>query len=318
MADIENNTSFELDQADENSLNSVSRSYPDGAGGFVRDFTSNNLWESHATREIQRESLSTQDELPEEELYAQPEESEDEPTEEEGDKYTAAEAATYNAALPGAVKAGDAKEDTEVESDSYDYIHDEASWNASYENGGLKKYYIWSDAANAPYKEDLIYTDPDTGETRPASLNDAKKDPETGEYLLDDNGNYIYENCGRSWAGAFAAPGAKYPWIVLNFDTDVNSTVKLQYEGKADVTPWGDAVFGIGRKPDGSDRLFGCASVPTGFGEEFLEDAEGNTSFDPSKFKVILVKQEVAVYTEEEAEAYNAALPGAVKEGDNK
>ncbi len=317
MADIENNTSFELDQADENSLNSVSRSYPDGTGGFVRDFTGNNLWESHATREIQRESLSTQDELPEEELYAQPEESEDEPAE-EGDKYTAAEAATYNAALPGAVKAGDPKEDAEVESDSYDYIHDEASWNASYENGGLKKYYIWSDAANAPYKEDLIYTDPDTGETRAATLSDAKKDSETGEYLLDDNGNYIYENCSRSWAGSFAAPGAKYPWIVLNFDTDVNSTVKLQYEGKADVTPWGDAVFGIGRKSDGSDRLFGCASVPTELGEEFLEDAEGNTSFDLSKFKVILVKQDVAVYSEEEAEAYNAALPGAVKEGDNK
>ena len=317
MADIENNTSFELEQADENSLNSVSRSYSDGTGGFVRDFSGNNLWESHATREIQRESLSTQPELIEEELYAQPEEEESD-QEEEGNKYTAAEAAAYNAALPGAVKAGDAKEDAEVESDSYDYVHDEASWNASYENGGLKKYYIWSDAANAPYKEDLIYTDPETGDTRAATLNDAKKDPETGEYLLDNNGNYIYENCGRSWAGAFTAPGAKYPWIVLNFDTDVNSTVKFQYEGKSDVTPWGDAVFGIGRKPNGADRLFGCASIPVELGEEFLEDANGNTSFDLSKFKVILVKQEVAVYTEEEANAYNAELPGAVKEGDDK
>ena len=317
MADIENNTSFELEQADENSLNSVSRSYPDGTGGFVRDFSGNNLWESYATREIQRESLSTQPELIEEELYAQPEEEESDP-EEEGNKYTAAEAAAYNAALPGAVKAGDAKEDAEVESDSYDYVHDEASWNASYENGGLKKYYIWSDAANAPYKEDLIYTDPETGDTRAATLNDAKKDPETGEYLLDNNGNYIYENCGRSWAGAFTAPGAKYPWIVLNFDTDVNSTVKFQYEGKSDVTPWGGAVFGIGRKPNGADRLFGCASIPVELGEEFLEDANGNTSFDLSKFKVILVKQEVAVYTEEEANAYNAELPGSVKEGDDK
>lgn len=316
MADIDNNNV--LDLADENSLNSVSKSYPDGNGGFIRDFTGNNLWESHATREIQRESLSTQPELTDEELNAQPEEEEEEGPAEDENKYTAAEAAAYNAELPGAVKAGDPKEDAEVESDSYDYIHDEASWSASYENGGLKKYYIWSDAANAPYKEDLIYTDPETGATRAATLNDAKKDPETGEYLLDDNGNYIYENCGRSWAGAFAAPGAKYPWIVLNFDTDVNSTVKFQYEGKSDVTPWGDAVFGIGRKSNGSDRLFGCASVPTELGEEFLEDAEGNTSFDLSKFKVILVKQEVAVYTEEEANAYNAELPGAVKEGDNK
>ena len=312
MADIENNNV--LDPADENSLNSVSRSYPDGTGGFIRNFTGNNLWESHATREIQRESLSTQPELLDEELYALPEEEE----EVDPSKYTAAEAAAYNAALPGAVKAGDPKEDSEIESDSYDYIHDEASWNSSYEDGGLKKYYVWSDAVNAPYKEDLIYTDPETGATRAANLNDAKKDPETGEYLLDDNGNYIYENCDRSWAGALAAPGAKYPWIVVNFDTDVNSTIKFQYEGKSEVTPWGDAVFGFGKKDNGSDRLFGCASVPTELGEEFLEDAEGNTSFDLSKFKMILIKQEVATYTEEEANAYNAELPGAVKEGDDK
>ena len=77
-------------------------------------------------------------------------------------------------------------------------------------------------------------------------------------------------------------------------------------------------VFGFGKKDNGSDRLFGCASVPTELGEEFLEDAEGNTSFDLSKFKMILVKQEVATYTEEEANAYNAELPGAVKEGDDK
>lgn len=316
MADIENNNGQE-ELFDEISLNSVSKSYPDGNGGFTHDFTGNNLWESHATREIQRESLSTQTELTEEELYAQPEEEEEEepadPT-----KYTAAEAAAYNAELPGAVKAGDQKDPVETESDSFNYIHDKASWNYSYENGGLKKYYIWSDAVNAPYKEDLIYTDPETGATRAANLNDAKKDPDTGEYLLDDNGNYIYENCGRSWAGAFAAPGAKYPWIVPNFDTDVNSTIKFQYEGKDDVTPWGDAVFGIGRKADGSDRLFGCASVPTELGEEFLEDAEENTTFDLSKFKMILVSQEIAVYTEEEANAYNAELPGAVKEGDDK
>lgn len=234
----------------------------------------------------------------------------DQPTGEDStievDVYTAETAAIYNAQLPGAKKAGDI-EINEEESDSYDFIHDEESWNASFNNGGLKKYYVWSDAVNAPYKEDLW----NTVEERAANVNDAHK--EDDEYVLDDNGNYIYDNCERCWEGALNAPGAKYPWIVVNFDTDVNATITFKYEGKEDVQPWGDKVFGIGKKEDGSDRLFGCASIPTELGEEFLLN-EGETTFDISKFKMFLVTSET--YTEETAAEYNATLDGAVKAGD--
>ena len=229
-----------------------------------------------------------------------------EPSEQE--VYTAAEAIAYNAALAGAVKAGDIKT-TEVESSSYDYIYDKDSWDASFANGGLKMYYIWSDAANAPYKEDLW----NTVEERAANINDARK--EDDEYVLDDNGNYIYDNCERSWQGAVNAPGAKYPWIVPHFDTDVNAKITFKYEGKEDVQPWGDKLFGIGKKDDGTDRLFGCASIPNELGEEFLLN-EGVTTFDISKFKMFLVTEEA--YTEETAAAYNATLEGAVKAGDPK
>lgn len=73
MANIENNVSQE--QSYQISLNSVSESYPDGNGGFTHDFTGNNLWETHTTGEVKRKSLTTQPELSDEEIYAQPVES---------------------------------------------------------------------------------------------------------------------------------------------------------------------------------------------------------------------------------------------------
>ena len=173
----------------------------------------------------------------------------------------------------------------------YDYIHDEASWNESYLNGGLKKYYEWSDRVNAPYKEDLW----NIIEERAANINDARKDPDTGEYILDNNGNYIYDNCERCWLGAVKAPGAKYPWIVPYFEDDVNAKLIFRYEGKEDVMPWGDKLFGIGKKEDGSDRLFGAASVASEFGDNNFLISEnrtdgGESTFDINKFEMILVQ----------------------------
>ena len=175
-------------------------------------------------------------------------------------------------------------------------------------NGGLKVYYEWSDTVNAPYKEDLW----NTIENRAANINDARKDPDTDELVLDENGNYIYDNCERCWEGAINAPEAKYPWIVPYFTEDVNSKIKFQYEGKEDVMPWGDKVFGTGD----DHKAFGCASVPTELGDEFLMNSDGETTFDISKFTMILVNEEPSVYTKNEAKAYNATLPGAVKSGD--
>ena len=170
---------------------------------------------------------------------------------------------------------------------SFDYIHDEASWNESFANGGLKKYYEWSDRVNKPYKEDLW----NTVANRPANINDAKKDPETGEYILDENGNYIYENCERCWLGAVKAPGAKYPWIALNFDTNINSKVNFKYEYEDEtktVSPWGTKVFGI--------NSFGCASVASEFGDNDFLLPENRTdgrqsTFDITKFKVELIPE---------------------------
>lgn len=168
---------------------------------------------------------------------------------------------------------------TEV-SNSFDYIHDEASWNASYTNGGLKLYYQWADEATKPYKEDLW----NTVENRAANINDVKVDPETGEKMVDENGSYIYENCIRCWMGALNAPGAKYPWIVPYFTTDVNSKIIFSYEGKDNVRPWGDKIFGKGN----DHKEWGCASIPEELGEEFILDEHGETTFDLNKFKMIL------------------------------
>ena len=167
---------------------------------------------------------------------------------------------------------------TQYLSKDFDYIHDEDSWNNSYQNGGLKLYYEWADEATKPYKEDLW----NTVEQRAATINDARKDPNTGEYVLDENGSYIYDNCERCWLGAVNAPGAAYPWIVPHFDTDVNSKIIFKY-GNQEQRPWGDKVFGKG----GDHKAWGCASVANMFGEEF----------DINKFRMILEPIEPQPYT---------------------
>ena len=61
-----------------------------------------------------------------------------------------------------------------------------------------------------------------------------------------------------------------------------------------EVSPWGDKVFGIGKKPDGSDRLFGAASVPAEFEDnDFLITENrtdgGSSTFDISKFEMEVI-----------------------------
>lgn len=231
--------------------------------------------------------------------------------EETSETYTAAEAAEYNLTLDGALQYGAVKtEHPEEESNSYDYIYDESSWNDSFTNGALKKYY-------AQYPDEDRYNQ---NEHRWAWETD-KVDGEWPSY------------CVQCWEGAVNANAAIYPWICPNFDIDVNATIKFQYEGKDDVTPWGNKVFGIGKKDDGSDRLYGIASVADEFKDRgFLIPAHvtnepensgwtgesGANNFNISKFKMILVSEEPELYTNEEVDAYNAQLDGAVKAGDSK
>lgn len=155
-------------------------------------------------------------------------------------------------------------------SNSFDYIHDEASWNASYNNGGLKLYY-------EAYPDEDRYN---FNENRPAIASD-KVDGEWPDY------------CPHCWKGAIEAPGAKYPWIVPYFTTDVNSKIIFSYQGKDDVRPWGDRIFGKGN----DHKEWGCASIPVELGEEFLLDEDGNTTFELSKFTMTLEHQSPNPYS---------------------
>lgn len=154
-------------------------------------------------------------------------------------------------------------------STNFDYIHDEASWNESYANGGLKIYY------EANPDEDRY----NFNENRWAQARD-KVNGEWPDY------------CPHCWQGAISAPGAKYPWIVVYFDTDVNSKLIFNYEGKNPVRPWGDRIFGNGN----GHKVWGCASIPEELGNEFLLDNEGNTTFDVTKFQLILEHQDVVYH----------------------
>lgn len=162
---------------------------------------------------------------------------------------------------------------------NWEYIWNEETWNNSYENGGLKDYYIWSDKANAPYKEDLW----NTVKNRAANITDARKDPETGEYVIDENGNYIYDDCVRCWLGALNAPGAAYPWCCVDI-TPFAGNIRFNYDGGEDVFPWGKDTRLF-------KRTFAIASIPTELGEEYKLDEHGQTTFEPEKLVVTLIKE---------------------------
>lgn len=120
------------------------------------------------------------------------------------------------------------------------------------------------------------------------------------------------ETCPICWEGAINAPGAKLPWVAVMFDTDVNSKLRFDYEGKDSVYPWGDTIFG---KAEGH-KEWGLASVAKEFNDDTLALVVngGSDSFDGGNFKITLVHDATA----EEAIEYNANLEGSVKEGDPK
>lgn len=198
----------------------------------------------------------------------------------------------------------------EEESDEYDYVYDEASWNESEANGALKKYHEkypeedwWNNAENrAVNYNDRLYT----GTVDGTEVNGKAKwesdnaqsikiddvtfyaaifygfEPQTLELFNDvnltesaDKTFVITEvgyssDCSRCWQGAINNPGAKYPWVCPNFVTDVNGKVVFRYEGFEDVQPWGDRVFHFDD--------WGCESVAKLYGDDF----------DISKFKMII------------------------------
>ena len=158
---------------------------------------------------------------------------------------------------------------------TWEYIYNEQSWNESYQNGVLATYYAHYDAAS-PYKEDLW----NTVENRPANWNDIEKDGQGNPIEYSDG--YHYANCVRCWQGAINAPGAKYPWAAVSMPANFEGYVKFIYDNGTPVYPWGENIRSF-------KKGFGIASIPEELGNEFLLDAQGNTTFDPSKLQVKLL-----------------------------
>lgn len=180
------------------------------------------------------------------------------------------------------------KESTTETVATWDYIHDEESWNASYQSGGLKDYYEWCDGgATKPYKEDLW----NTTELRAAGWNEWVKD-ENNEPILDENGYITYTDdgtkngtpCVRCWLGALNAPEAEYPWVVVTPPKPFTGKIKFVYNEGEPVYPFGNEVKTF-------NNGFGCVSIPKTLGEEYLLDEQGNTTFIPSKLVITLIPE---------------------------
>lgn len=143
----------------------------------------------------------------------------------------------------------------------WDYIWNEDTWNAAYskENSSLKAYLD-------------LYPDEDRwnfNANRPAQARD-KVDGQWPDY------------CPQCWKGAVGAPGAAYPWCVVNI-TPFAGTIKLNYNEGGDVYPWGESVRLF-------KRNFAIASIPTELGEEYKLDSEGHTTFVPENLEVKIVR----------------------------
>ena len=147
---------------------------------------------------------------------------------------------------------------------------------------------------------------------------------------------------------AMIANGGKLPWIgawfTQDFAEEAGVHMIFKYEGKDDVRPWGDRVFGKGE----DQKVWGFASVSDEFNDNALaiSDCGGEDVFDVNDFSLVLEKVEYdtydkaganevnaeiqgalqydaiktpaieeVLYTNEEVDAFNATLPGAIKAG---
>ena len=198
-----------------------------------------------------------------------------------------------------------------LESDEYDYVYDEASWNESEANGALKKYHEkypeedwWNNAADrACNYNDRLYKGTLDSEEVQAGVAWAS----AAAQKLTINGNVYYgaifygftprdielfndvaltepvgktllisevtynENCSRCWKGAVNNPGAKYPWVCPNF-------VKEDPHAKIVFRYEGEEDI----QPWGNKIFYkggwGCESVAKVYGDDF----------DIAKFTMIL------------------------------
>ena len=102
----------------------------------------------------------------------------------------------------------------------------------------------------------------------------------SAHYIKIDSAAFGGEGVGPAYAG-WIANGAQTPWVCLDFTSeDANVKVVFKYEGKNDVMPWNDTIFGNGE----GHKAWGIASLP----QEFGAGAD-----DVNKLQVVLEHQGV-------------------------
>lgn len=94
------------------------------------------------------------------------------------------------------------------------------------------------------------------------------------------------ENCVHCWQGAINAPGASYPWAVIDVPAEFHGTIKCEYKETVKY-PWGEEYKDF-------NKGYAIFSIPTEFGEEFKVDENGNakTTFAKTKLNIYLVTEE--------------------------
>lgn len=200
---------------------------------------------------------------------------------------------------------------TRTESTSYDLIEDEASWNQSFANGVLKKYYaqnpsedLWNASAGraANFNDRVYVAEVDGVEGQYAATWGETYQKLTG---VDNNNVYYvtmaaekggtydlytdegttpagvtitineitYPDCQPSYQG-FIGNGAQLPWIAPNITDAENVKVIFDYDGE-ESQPWGDQLFGTAE----GNKEWGIVSAKTDL---------GIADFDASKLTMYL------------------------------
>ena len=123
----------------------------------------------------------------------------------------------------------------------------------------------------------------------------------------------VFDGFTHTYA-AMIANGGKLPWIgawfTQYFPEEAGVHMIFKYEGKDDVRPWGDRVFGKGE----GQKVWGFASVSDEFNDNTLaiSDCGGGNAFDYSKFSLILEKVEYDTYDKVGANTVNSVIRGAL------
>ena len=227
----------------------------------------------------------------------------------------------------GGDEGGDEPKETPL---SFDYVWDESSWNDSYENGGLADYYKacpsedledmtgqgrtpnfnhkkyvgkingnsvtlqaqWEencqkvtnveDASESYYMVRVIdgkQVDNHNGQTWDL-YSDIDLTNKVAEIEITDT---LYEGFEHTWTGAVNA-GAQFPWCVVIIEKGTTGKLKLVYDNGEPVYPWSE--------PRTFNGGYAIVSVPSTFGQEYLLDENGNTTFDKTKLTATMVTEE--------------------------